>query len=81
MTSTLRIDSGIAATGAQGSRRWLALVFVALAQLMIALDATIMNIALPSAQAVLRHRTPGLAHRPPPPTAEGPPTDEGADTP
>src|ERR671923_489407 len=31
-------------------RRWLALAFIALAQLMIALDATIVSIALPSAQ-------------------------------
>jgi len=35
-------------------RRWLALVFIALAQLMVALDATVVNIALPSAQAALR---------------------------
>jgi EmrB/QacA subfamily drug resistance transporter len=34
-------------------RRWLALVFLSLAQLIIALDATVMNIALPSAQAAL----------------------------
>src|SRR5579859_5767940 len=34
-------------------RRWLALAVVAVAQLMIALDATIVNIALPSAQAAL----------------------------
>jgi EmrB/QacA subfamily drug resistance transporter len=34
-------------------RRWIALAFVSLAQLMIALDATVMNIALPSAQAAL----------------------------
>jgi EmrB/QacA subfamily drug resistance transporter len=33
--------------------RWTALVFIALAQLMIALDATIVTIALPSAQASL----------------------------
>ena len=33
--------------------RWLALVFISLAQLMVALDATIVNIALPSAQASL----------------------------
>jgi EmrB/QacA subfamily drug resistance transporter len=32
------------------SRRWLALVIAAIAQLMVALDATIVNIALPSAQ-------------------------------
>lgn len=33
--------------------RWLALVVVAVAQLMVALDATIVNIALPSAQSAL----------------------------
>lgn len=34
-------------------RRWLILVVIAVAQLMIVLDATIMNIALPSAQRAL----------------------------
>jgi len=34
-------------------RRWVALAFIAVAQLMIALDATIVSIALPSAQAAL----------------------------
>ncbi|GAA2685412.1 MFS transporter [Streptomyces aculeolatus] len=34
-------------------RRWLALAFIGLAQLMIVLDVTIVNIALPSAQADL----------------------------
>jgi EmrB/QacA subfamily drug resistance transporter len=34
-------------------RRWTALAFIAVAQLMIALDATIVSIALPSAQASL----------------------------
>ncbi len=34
-------------------RRWLALVVIAVAQLMTALDATIVNIALPSAQSSL----------------------------
>ena len=33
--------------------RWLALTVIAVAQLMVALDATIVNIALPSAQAAL----------------------------
>ncbi|MEU2155595.1 MFS transporter [Streptomyces sp. NPDC019396] len=33
--------------------RWKALVFIALAQLMVVLDATIVNIALPSAQTAL----------------------------
>src|SRR5437899_86524 len=35
-------------------RRWLALAFIALAQLMVALDATIVNIALPTAQSSLQ---------------------------
>ncbi|MBK3647613.1 MFS transporter [Streptomyces sp. NPDC001260] len=39
--------------GAADSNRWKALVFIALAQLMVVLDATIVNIALPSAQADL----------------------------
>jgi EmrB/QacA subfamily drug resistance transporter len=34
-------------------RRWITLVFIALAQLMVVLDATIVNIALPSAQRAL----------------------------
>lgn len=37
----------------QDRQRWVALIFIALAQLMIALDATIMNVALPSVQAAL----------------------------
>ena len=40
-------------TGAPDPRRWLVLGVIALAQLMIVLDATIMNIALPSAQRSL----------------------------
>ncbi len=35
------------------NRRWWALVVIALAQLMVVLDMTIVNIALPSAQAAL----------------------------
>src|ERR1700691_4599661 len=38
---------------APADRRWLVLVVVAIAQLMVALDSTIMNIALPSAQRSL----------------------------
>jgi EmrB/QacA subfamily drug resistance transporter len=38
---------------APNARRWLALVVAATAQLMVALDATIVNIALPSAQTAL----------------------------
>src|ERR1044071_6271349 len=35
------------------SRRWLALLVIAIAQLMVVLDATIVNIALPHAQQAL----------------------------
>ncbi|MFF9486926.1 MFS transporter [Streptomyces sp. NPDC014676] len=38
------------APGGPDANRWKALVFIALAQLMVVLDATIVNIALPSAQ-------------------------------
>ncbi|MDR2983796.1 MAG: MFS transporter [Nocardiopsaceae bacterium] len=38
---------------AQDDRRWLVLAVVAVAQLMVVLDATIVNIALPSAQQAL----------------------------
>jgi EmrB/QacA subfamily drug resistance transporter len=38
---------------APGDRRWLVLVVVAIAQLMVVLDSTIVNIALPSAQRAL----------------------------
>ena len=37
----------------ESQHRWLVLATVALAQLMVVLDATIVNIALPSAQAEL----------------------------
>ena len=40
-------------TGRPVDRRWLALAVIAIAQLMIALDATIVSIALPSAQHAL----------------------------
>src|SRR4051812_49363351 len=43
-----------------GSHRWLVLVVVSIAQLMVVLDATIVNIALPSAQADLGF---GNSHR------------------
>ncbi|MGW5428309.1 MFS transporter [Streptomyces sp. NPDC004059] len=44
--------TGVAASGGDANR-WKALVFIALAQLMVVLDATIVNIALPSAQTDL----------------------------
>ncbi|KRV47745.1 Puromycin resistance protein pur8 [Wenjunlia vitaminophila] len=40
-------------TAGPDPRRWTALIFIALAQLMVVLDATIVNIALPSAQKAL----------------------------
>src|SRR5215217_245431 len=40
-------------TPATDRRRWITLVVVGLAQLMVVLDATVVNIALPSAQADL----------------------------
>jgi len=40
-------------SGGVADRRWIALAFIALAQLMVALDATIVSIALPSAQRAL----------------------------
>ena len=42
-----------ASTGAPHPRRWIALAVIAVAQLMVVLDATIVNIALPQAQADL----------------------------
>ncbi|MGW9211224.1 MFS transporter [Embleya sp. NPDC055664] len=42
-----------AVSAAPDSRRWKALIFIAIAQLMVVLDGTIVNIALPSAQTDL----------------------------
>lgn len=53
MATTLARDHSPAQAARVDSQRWLALVFIALAQLMIALDATVVNIAMPSAQAAL----------------------------
>ncbi|MEU8435281.1 MFS transporter [Streptomyces sp. NPDC029216] len=52
MSRTAASASPAAAAAADPSR-WKALVFIALAQLMVVLDATIVNIALPSAQTDL----------------------------
>jgi MFS family permease len=49
--------AGMAGAGAPDPRRWLILATVALAQLMVILDATIVNIALPSAQRALHFTT------------------------
>src|SRR3954452_15071136 len=52
MSDTAAKAPGAPATSGDANR-WKALVFIALAQLMVVLDATIVNIALPSAQADL----------------------------
>ncbi|MGW0766614.1 MFS transporter [Streptomyces sp. NPDC002676] len=51
MSETALKAPGLAPSG--DANRWKALVFIALAQLMVVLDATIVNIALPSAQTDL----------------------------
>ncbi len=45
--------AGPGASSEPDPRRWLILVVIAIAQLMVVLDATVMNIALPSAQNAL----------------------------
>ena len=44
-------------------RRWLILGVIGLAQLMVVLDVTVMNIALPSAQHALHFSTRGWFRR------------------
>src|SRR3954462_4312090 len=52
MSATASKAPGAVETTADANR-WKALVFIAIAQLMVVLDATVVNIALPSAQADL----------------------------
>ncbi len=47
------VTGGRAATEPPDNKRWLALAVIALAQLMVVLDATVVNIALPKAQQAL----------------------------
>ncbi|GHJ49115.1 MFS transporter [Catellatospora sp. TT07R-123] len=55
MTATLtRADAPVPAAAPVHPRRWLALAIIALAQLMVVLDATIVNIALPQMQVDLQ---------------------------
>jgi EmrB/QacA subfamily drug resistance transporter len=54
---TAPAGAGTAGAGTPDPRRWLILATVALAQLMVILDATIVNIALPSAQRTLHFST------------------------
>jgi EmrB/QacA subfamily drug resistance transporter len=62
MSMTAQTQSGSTRSpvpaAAQPGRRWLALACIATAQLMVALDATIVNIALPSAQHALHITDP-----------------------
>ena len=51
MTDATSVNRGL------GRRRWLILGVIGLAQLMVVLDLTIMNVALPSAQGELRFST------------------------
>ena len=53
MSSTTSVSPGAAGAPAKSSRRWWTLTTVALAQLMVVLDATVVNIALPSIQSDL----------------------------
>jgi MFS family permease len=56
MTSSTRAPSR-ASTPTEDPKRWLALAVIAISQLMIVLDASIVNIALPSAQRSLHIST------------------------
>ena len=51
-----RMSDTTSADGAR-DRRWLILGVIGLAQLMVILDLTVMNIALPSAQSALHFST------------------------
>jgi len=58
MSSTAQInDSAAAAPDPHYERRWLILVVVCIAQLMLLVDATVVNVALPSAQRALHFST------------------------
>ena len=50
---TGELRAGVTATSGPDPRRWLALCVIAIAQLVVVLDASIVNIALPSAQHAL----------------------------
>jgi EmrB/QacA subfamily drug resistance transporter len=53
MSASALINTDLSQAAEPDPRRWSALAVIAVAQLMIALDATIVSIALPSAQAAL----------------------------
>ena len=56
-----RVRPGAAAAGAPDPRRWWALVLLALAEFMVILDASIVNIALPSIQRGLHFSKDNLS--------------------
>src|ERR1700747_3504612 len=49
--------NSIQSAGPEDRRRWLILGVIGLAQLMVVLDVTVMNIALPSSQSALHFST------------------------
>jgi MFS family permease len=51
------MSGATSADGAWDRRRWLILGVIGLAQLMVVLDLTVMNVALPSAQRALSFTT------------------------
>jgi EmrB/QacA subfamily drug resistance transporter len=57
--STIDLTASSAGAAAKKDHRWLILVIVSVAQLMVVLDATIVNIALPSAQTALHFSDAG----------------------
>ena len=63
MSLSTRADPGLSPSGldtqtnSQDPKRWLALAIIAISQLMIVLDGSIVNIALPSAQHALHIST------------------------
>lgn len=61
MTSHTTIPASAAASTTRSTRRWLALGFLALAQFLVVLDASIVNIALPVLGAQLGMDTVALA--------------------
>src|SRR5580658_8556215 len=56
-SKSVRPMSDVNPAAGDARRRWLILVVIGLAQLMVILDVTVMNIALPSAQRALHFTT------------------------
>ncbi len=53
------MSNAVPTNEAQNGRRWLGLGAIGIAQLMVVLDVTIVNVALPSAQRALHFGTIG----------------------